>query len=210
MRRPPVVLIVVAVMLAGVGVGWAAQSGSDHSVLVTETAAPADTALGVDNLSEPDVSSAAESAAPEDDSDLSVSGSSATGAERQVAAVEGEAPHLATPESADPAADPEPIVTTSTTTVPVVTVAFSATQAYGSCDEPIPYDIFSGNATPGTKVTISSAYGSGSTTADGNGHWERKVEFPSAPRGETFSVTASGLGGSKTMSFTAIGSSAEH
>ena len=206
MRRPPVVLIVVAVMLAGVGVGWASQSGSDHPVLVTETAAPAESGgFDLDEILEPDVSSASESAEFEADPEVAETDENDNGAERHVVDVEGDAPHLATPESAEPAAEPEPVVSTTTTTVPVVTVAFSATQAYGSCDEPIPYDIFSGNATPGTTVTISSAYGSGSTTADGNGHWERKVEFPSAPRGETFSVTASGLGGSKTMSFTAGG-----
>ncbi|MDW3217388.1 MAG: hypothetical protein R8F63_02135 [Acidimicrobiales bacterium] len=109
--------------------------------------------------------------------------------------------------------DPAPIVTTTTaaptttTAAPVVTVAFTAGQAYGSCGENVPYDIFSGAASPGSTITISSPYGSGTTTADGHGHWERTVEFPSAPRGETFSVSVSGLGGSKTFSFTATGGS---
>ena len=48
------------------------------------------------------------------------------------------------------------------------------------------------------------------TTADGHGHWERTVEFPSAPRGETFTVTVSGLGGSKSFTFTATGGDAGH
>lgn len=114
---------------------------------------------------------------------------------------------------AEAALVPEPVAVVTTTTAPpttttaepVVTVAFSATQAYGSCEEPIPYDIFSGTATPGTTVSISSAYGSGSTAADAKGHWEKKVEFAGAPRGETFAVTASGLGGSTSMHFTAGG-----
>ena len=93
----------------------------------------------------------------------------------------------------------------TTTKAPVATVAFSASQQYGSCGEAVPYDIFSGTATPGTTVTISSAYGSGTAVADAHGNWSRKVEFPSAPRNETFSVTVSGAGGSKTLDFTATG-----
>ncbi len=110
-----------------------------------------------------------------------------------------------------PAAEPEPVVTTTTapptttTAAPVVTIAFTATQAYGSCGEAVPYDIFSGQGTPGSTVSISSPYGSGSTTVDSSGHWEKTVEFPTAPRGETFAVTASGLGGSTTLHFTATG-----
>ncbi len=111
--------------------------------------------------------------------------------------------------------EPAAVVTTTsapparvapTPTAPLVTVAFTATQTYGSCGEDVPYDIFSGWATPGTTVSISSPYGSASTTVGAGGHWERKVEFPSAPRGETFSVTATGLGGSATLLFTATGS----
>jgi hypothetical protein len=80
-----------------------------------------------------------------------------------------------------------------------------AAQVFGSCDEPIPYDIFSGAATAGSTVSISSPYGSGSATADANGHWEHKVEFPTAPRGEQFTVTAAGLGASTTLPFIATG-----
>ncbi len=116
--------------------------------------------------------------------------------------------HLAD-EAVVSAAKPDAVVTTTTapptttTVAPVVTVAFTATQAYKSCDADVPYDLFSGNGTPGSSVTISSPYGSGSTTVNSGGHWEKKVEFPSAPAGETFSVTASGLGGSVTLHFTA-------
>lgn len=129
----------------------------------------------------------------------------------------GDEPDHLADDVARPAAEaPAPIVTTTlappttlppstTTTAPAVAIAFHAAQAYGSCDEPVPYDIFSGQATPGSTVSVSSPYGSGSTTADGQGHWERKVEFPAAPRGETFTVAVSGLGGSTTFSFTATG-----
>ena len=97
--------------------------------------------------------------------------------------------------------------TTTTTAAPVVTVAFTATQAYGSCGEDIPYDIFSGTATPGTLITSSSPYGSGSTMADSGGHWQKTVQFPTAPRNETFTVRLSGLGGSTTLPFFATGTS---
>ena len=93
----------------------------------------------------------------------------------------------------------------TTTAAPVATVAFSATQKYGSCGEDVPYDVFSGTATPGSTVSVSSAYGSGSATAEADGHWSTKVEFPSAPRNETFAVSVSGPGGSKTLHFTATG-----
>lgn len=103
--------------------------------------------------------------------------------------------------TAAPAPKPAP----TTTTAPDVSVAFSASQKYGSCGEAVPYDIFSGTATPGSTITISSPYGSGTATADTDGHWSRKVEFPGAPAHETFSVSVSGLDGSKSFSFTATG-----
>ena len=133
------------------------------------------------------------------------------------AVVPADADHLTADEPA-PVVEPVAVVTTTTsppptvappTTLPAITIAFTATQAYGSCGEDVPYDIFSGRATPGTTVSIRSPYGSGSTTVGANGHWERRVEFPSAPRGETFTVTARGLGGSATLHFTATGG-AEH
>lgn len=116
------------------------------------------------------------------------------------------ADHLSVPE--DAAAPPVVVETTTTTTAPPrpkATVAFTASQAYGSCGEDVPYDIFSGTATPGSTVTVSSPYGSGTTTADGSGHWERRVDFPAAPRDETFAVTVAGLGGTVTLHFTATG-----
>lgn len=120
--------------------------------------------------------------------------------------VTGTADHLAVPEAA--AIQPVVVRTTTTTTAPpkpAVTEAFTASQAYGSCGEDVPYDVFSGTATPGSTITVSSAYGSGTTTADGSGHWERRVEFPAAPRDETFAVRVVGLGGTVTLHFTATG-----
>lgn len=65
---------------------------------------------------------------------------------------------------------------------------FTAHQLYGSCGEDVPYDVFYGTGTAGVTVTITSDYGSGSTTIGEHGEWEVKVEFPSAPRGEKFGV----------------------
>lgn len=65
---------------------------------------------------------------------------------------------------------------------------FTAHQLYGSCGEDVPYDVFYGTGTPGVTVSVSSDFGSGSTTINEHGEWEIKVEFPSAPRGEKFTV----------------------
>ena len=96
----------------------------------------------------------------------------------------------------------EPKVTTTTTikettTTTIAAWEFVANQKYGSCVEPIAYDIFSGKATPGTTVSISSEYGSGTTTANGDGTWNLKVLFPSAPYNKVFLVTAKDHTGAK-------------
>jgi hypothetical protein len=81
-------------------------------------------------------------------------------------------------------------------------VEFVANQTYGSCGEDIPYDVFFGTAAPGATVKATSPYGSGVTTANGQGHWEMKVKFPNAPTGETFTVKlTTSLGQSRTFSF---------
>ena len=97
----------------------------------------------------------------------------------------------------------EPVVTTTTTTIKETTTTtiaaweFVANQKYGSCSEPIAYDIFSGKATPGTTVSITSAYGAGTTTVNGDGSWSMKVLFPSAPYNKVFIVTAKDHTGTK-------------
>lgn len=68
------------------------------------------------------------------------------------------------------------------------TVDFSAHQKYGSCGEVVPYDVFYGTASPGTKIWVASPYGEGMTVAGDNGGWDLKVKFPSAPAGKTFEV----------------------
>lgn len=79
---------------------------------------------------------------------------------------------------------------------------FWAKQKYGSCGESTPYDVFYGKAIPGTTIEVTSPYGSGSTTAGREGHWEIKVTFPDAPVGEPFTVTVhAGTGEAKTFTF---------
>lgn len=85
-----------------------------------------------------------------------------------------------------PKDDPAPKETTTTTVA--TSWGFTAWQTYGSCSEPLPYDVFGGTAKPGGTVTVTSPYGSGSTTADAEGAWSLRVEFPGAPYGKTFEV----------------------
>jgi hypothetical protein len=134
---------------------------------------------------------------------------------REVAAPSTPAPIVTTSTTGPVAAAPAPPVTTPPAAAPPATsrpaaVAFTASQAYGSCSEPVPYDIFSGTASPGVTVTVSSPYGSGSARADGGGNWEQTVEFPGAPRGETFPVSIVAPGGSTTLSFVATGDVVSH
>jgi len=76
-------------------------------------------------------------------------------------------------------------------------VEFTAFATYGSCELNPPYDVYYGMADPGTKVTITSEYGSGSVNADAEGNWEKKVIFAAAPYGETFLVTVKDHSGNK-------------
>ncbi len=68
------------------------------------------------------------------------------------------------------------------------TVAFTSNQVYGSCSEPVPYDEFWGTAHPGTDVWVYSEYGERTVTANGEGEWFARVEFPTAPQGKAFQV----------------------
>lgn len=89
-----------------------------------------------------------------------------------------------------------------TTTTTKATWEFSASQKYGSCSEPVPYDEFFGKAKPSSTVTISSEFGGGSTVADKDGNYWVKVEFPSAPFAQVFSVKVKDeFGNKKTFEF---------
>jgi hypothetical protein len=65
---------------------------------------------------------------------------------------------------------------------------FIAVQAYGSCAENPPYDVFSGTGKPGDTILVASEFGSATTTVGAGGHWEVRVEFPDAPVGKAFRV----------------------
>lgn len=89
-------------------------------------------------------------------------------------------------------------------------VEFSASQKYGSCAENPPYDVFSGTATPGTKIWIESPYGGTSVKAGGDGQWSTKVTFWEAPVGKTFEVVIeSSRGDRKVFAFTYTGGDGE-
>jgi hypothetical protein len=92
-----------------------------------------------------------------------------------------------------------------TTTTTEVAWEFSATQKFGNCSEPIPYDVFSGSAKPGTTVTISSPYGGGTVEAGAEGGWSLKVHFPEAPSNVPFVVTvADSYGATRTFEFVSL------
>lgn len=96
----------------------------------------------------------------------------------------------------------EPKETTSTT---ISEWVFTANQQYGSCSEPVPYDVFSGKAKPGTIVKISSSHGNGAAEVNADGAWSVRVEFPTAPYNKTFTVTAKDHTGSKsTLQFVSL------
>lgn len=91
------------------------------------------------------------------------------------------------------------------TTTTIAEWLFTATQQYGSCSEPVPYDVFSGKAKPGTIVKITSLHGSGVAEVNDDGAWSVRVEFPSALYNEQFTVTAKDHTGSKkTFQFVSL------
>jgi hypothetical protein len=75
-------------------------------------------------------------------------------------------------------------------------VAKTANATYGTCAEDPPYDVYFGTAPEGTSISITSAYGSGSTTANGSGEWSKQVFFSGAPLDEPFTVNVQAGGAS--------------
>lgn len=67
-------------------------------------------------------------------------------------------------------------------------IEFTAHQKYGSCGEAIPYDKFYGTATPGATIWVESDWGSGTTTANEQGEWIIRVDFPNAPENQPFTI----------------------
>jgi hypothetical protein len=88
---------------------------------------------------------------------------------------------------------------TTTTTKAEKGWEFSAFQKYGSCSEPIPYDEFSGTGKPGSTISVTSEYASGSTTVNEDGTFWLRVDFPAAPFEKTFPVKVKDEFGNKKV-----------
>jgi hypothetical protein len=75
-------------------------------------------------------------------------------------------------------------------------IGFTAQAAFVECDSTPPFNEYWGTAPAGATISITSPYGGKQVTANGDGNWEARIEFPSAPLGETFFVRlASSSGG---------------
>lgn len=105
-------------------------------------------------------------------------------------------PKTTQPKTTEPKST-EPTTTEPKPTDPPVTEPkgetseWSAFQVYGACEDDPPFDVFYGTASPGATISITSEYGSGSTTAGEAGEWEVRVYFPTAPFGEKIKVWVS-------------------
>lgn len=93
-------------------------------------------------------------------------------------------------------ASPPTTVSPTTTILPTTTpttaasIGFTASARYESCAEDPSYDEYSGTANPGATITVTSPHNSpAQVTADTFGDWFIRVEFPTAPLNEEFSVT---------------------
>ena len=67
---------------------------------------------------------------------------------------------------------------------------FTAHQRYEVVDGDPVVNYYWGTSKPGAEVTVESEYGRGRTTANDDGKWELRVEFPTAPCNEPFRVIA--------------------
>ena len=67
---------------------------------------------------------------------------------------------------------------------------FTAHQRYEVVDGDPVVNYYWGTSKPGAEVTVESEYGRGRTTANDDGKWELRVEFPTAPCNEPFRVVA--------------------
>jgi len=108
--------------------------------------------------------------------------------------------------TAPPITSAAPATSTPTTTAApaptVVPTGFTASARYGSCAEDPPYDEYSGTAAPGTTITVSSPYSArSSVTADLNGDWWIRVEFPASPFEAHFDVSVSDGTSSRVFDF---------
>lgn len=92
-----------------------------------------------------------------------------------------------------------------------IEVDFTAYQKYGSCGEEIPYDVFHGTATPGTKIWIESPHGSATAKTNDKGKWEAKVTFTTSDPGVPFTVVIETSEGDRAeFTFVNTGGGGEH
>lgn len=85
------------------------------------------------------------------------------------------------------------------------TIAFTANAAFVECDSTPPFNEYWGKAAVGATITISSPYGGGQVTADADGKWAARIEFPDAPVGQMFDVVVgSSQGGSASLPFVRV------
>lgn len=83
--------------------------------------------------------------------------------------------------------------------------AFTASATWIECRSSPPFDEYHGTGQPGSRVSVTSPYGSGETTVREDGSWYVKVVFLEAPIGTVFEVRVSDqLGRSKTFDFVAL------
>ena len=83
-------------------------------------------------------------------------------------------------------------------------IDFTANAAFDHTDAAVPYDEYWGKSTAGATITISSPYGGGQVTSNGEGKWGARIEFPGAPVGETFTVTITSSKGSAVYNFSLV------
>jgi hypothetical protein len=92
----------------------------------------------------------------------------------------------------------------STSEVSPPAVTFSAAGA--AADDDPQARVYSGTATPGDRILVSSEYGQGGARADERGRWTIRVPFRDAPAGVSFRVTVENVNSGGTFDFDYPGS----
>ncbi len=82
-----------------------------------------------------------------------------------------------------------------------VAIDFTANAALSETDANPAFNEYWGKSTTGAVITLSSPYGSGEVTSDADGKWAARIEFPSAPVGETFIVRITSSKGTAVYEF---------
>jgi len=68
-------------------------------------------------------------------------------------------------------------------------IEFRANVALEEMNGESPVNEYWGTANPGATIVISSPYGGAHVTANGEGEWDARIEYPEAPIGQSFTVT---------------------